>query len=435
LEKVLIITYYWPPAGGAGVQRWLKLSNYLLENNILPIVITVDEKVASYPLFDYSLEKELSPNVVVHKTKSFEILNLYKRLSPKKQIPYAGFTNENKSGLIQKLSKFVRGNFFIPDARVGWNKYALKKAGELILEHNIKTVITTSPPHSTQLIGLELKKMFNINWIVDLRDPWTDIFYYKEFNHTKWAKEKDASLEKSVLENSDCIITVGDFMKNQFISKTSKSLLSKINVISNGFDHKDFENNNTPSNIGFRMVYTGTLSNDYPVNLILETLKKLSNSTEFQKQFSLEFFGNVNSSIEQKFNSVKSLNIKFHSHISHSQSIQELLSSELLLLIVPQTNNNKGIIPGKLFEYLAAKKNIVAIGPPDGEPAKIIQNCSAGKMFDYNDSLGLEEYLKICFLQFQTVGKVSGLHNDFEIKKYSRAYQAKQLADIIGLAK
>jgi glycosyltransferase involved in cell wall biosynthesis len=434
LKKVLIITYYWPPAGGAGVQRWLKLCNYLLQNNIQPIVITVDEKVASYPLYDYSLEAELSPDVIVYKTNSFEILNLYKRLSPKKQIPYAGFTNENKSGLIQKISKFVRGNFFIPDARIGWNKFALKKAKEIILEHNIKTVITTSPPHSSQLIGLELKKLFNINWIADLRDPWTEIFYYKEFSHTNWAKKKDALLEIAVLEKSDAIITVSDFIKQRFVSKTLQNIANKTFVISNGYDQNDFENIPISKNTGFRMVYTGTLSNDYPISLIIDSLTNLSNNSTFQKMFSLDFFGNANLSIQEKFNAISYLKIEFHSHVSHSQSISELLNSEVLLLIIPKAKNNKGILTGKLFEYLAAKKNIVAIGPTDGDAAKIIEQCGAGKMFDYSDLNGFLNYVNEIFSQFLEIGKVETNHIDTQIIKYSRAYQAKQLVDIIGLA-
>jgi glycosyltransferase involved in cell wall biosynthesis len=433
MKKVLIITYYWPPAGGAGVQRWLKLCNYLLENNVQPVVITVDEKIASYALYDYTLEKELAPQIIVHKTNSFEVLNLYKRLSPKKQIPYAGFTNENKSGLIQKFSKFIRGNFFIPDARIGWNKFALKKAKELIVEHGIKTVITTSPPHSTQLIGLELKKLFNIKWIADLRDPWTEIFYYNEFHHTHWAKRKDALLEKMVLEQSDAIITVSDFIKQRFILKTKQPIASKINVIANGFDEKDFSNIPKSKSSKFRMVYTGTLSNDYPVDLILDVLNKFSSNSVFQEQFVLDFYGNANLSIQEKFKSIPDLKINFHSHVSHNQSILELCGSELLLLIIPSANNNKGILTGKLFEYLAAKKNILAIGPKDGDAAKIIEECFAGKMFDYKDSVGVFNYFKDEFSEFLENGQVQTFHNLSEIKKYSRSFQAKQLVDIIGL--
>jgi glycosyltransferase involved in cell wall biosynthesis len=433
LKKVLIITYYWPPAGGAGVQRWLKLCNYLLENDIQPIVITVDERVASYPLYDYSLEKELSPNIIVYRTKSFEILNLYKRLSPKKQIPYAGFTNENKSGVIQKISKFVRGNFFIPDARIGWNKHALKKAKEIILAHKIKTVITTSPPHSSQLIGLELKKSLNINWIADLRDPWTEIFYYNEFNHTNWAKRKDAFLEKTVLEKSDAIITVSDFIKQRFVSKTLQPIAKKTFVISNGYDQTDFENVQISKNNGFRMVYTGTLSNDYPISLIINALKNMSGDSKFQEMFLLDFFGNANLSIQEKFKTISNLKVKFYPHVSHSQSISELLNSEVLLLIIPQSKNNKGILTGKLFEYLASKKTIVAIGPTDGDAAKIIEQCGAGKMFDYSDTNGFLNYMNQLFSQFLENGKVESNHIDTQIKKYSRAHQAKQLVDIIGL--
>lgn len=432
-KNILIISYYWPPAGGAGVQRWLKLCNYLVELNYHPIVLTVDSQKASYALYDYSLEKELSSKVEVIRTNSFEVLNIYKNFSPKKQIPYAGFTNENKRGLIQKVSKFIRGNFFIPDARIGWNKFALKKAIELIKDRNITTVITTSPPHSTQLIGLELKKIFPIKWIADLRDPWTDIFYYKEFNHTSFAKKMDLNLEKQVLENADDIIVVSENIKHGFQSKTSKRIFNKIHIIPNGFDSKDFEReglNQTPTL--FRMVYTGTISADYPVENLLNAISHLSQNTNFRDTFRLDFYGNASELVKKKFHPFSNLNIHFHAHVSHKESIEKLMEATMLLLIIPNTEKNKGILTGKLFEYLASKKNIIAIGPRDGDASKIIEDCIAGKMFDYQDLGTFKNYFESMFNEFVKNGTVVNNSNSEMVNSFSRFEQAKQLAHIIG---
>ena len=198
IKKVLIITYYWPPSGGAGVQRWLKFVKYLPEFNIHPYVLSVDPQYASFPVLDESLEKEVPESVQVFKTKSREPFSFYKKITGESEIPYAGFVNQGNPGLLNKIARVIRGNLFIPDARVGWNKFALKKAIEIIQKYEIDTLITTSPPHSTQLIGLKLKNKTGVNWIADLRDPWTDIYYYKQMYHTIWAKKLDEKYEKKV---------------------------------------------------------------------------------------------------------------------------------------------------------------------------------------------------------------------------------------------
>ena len=213
MKKVLIITYYWPPSGGAGVQRWLKFAKYLPEYGWQPIILTVDQEYASYPQRDESLLSEVNPACLVYTTKSFELYNLYKFISGKKEVPYGGFANETRESFFQKASKFLRGNFLVPDPRRGWNKYALGKAIELIREFNIDTVVTTSPPHSTQLIGLKLKQEFNTRWIADLRDPWTDIYYYNQFKHTALARKIDQKYEREVVENADLLITVSEDVK------------------------------------------------------------------------------------------------------------------------------------------------------------------------------------------------------------------------------
>ena len=221
MKKILIITYYWPPSGGAGVQRWVKFIKYFNKYNIKPYVITVDPNSASYPLVDNTLSNDIPKNTPVYLTKTFEPYNYYKKIN-KKEIPYAGFANEGNPNLIQKTARFIRGNFFIPDARKGWNKFAYAKALEVIEKENIDSVITTSPPHSTQLIGLKLKKELNIKWIADLRDPWTDIYYYESMLHTKWAKLKDEAYEKEVIEKADQLIVVSDSIKQLLASKSDK---------------------------------------------------------------------------------------------------------------------------------------------------------------------------------------------------------------------
>ena len=187
MNKALIITYYWPPSGGAGIQRWLKFAKYLPEFGWQPVILTVNEQHAVYPLTDNSLEKEVANNITVYRTAATNWFRFYS--SNKAKVPSAGFASNLNNSIKGKISRFIRGNFFIPDPRRGWNKFAFAKACEIIEKENITTIITTSPPHSTQLIGLKLKKKFKeLKWIADLRDPWTDIYYYDMFYPT-WIKK------------------------------------------------------------------------------------------------------------------------------------------------------------------------------------------------------------------------------------------------------
>lgn len=391
MKKVLIITYYWPPSGGAGVQRWLKFAKYLPEFGWQPVILTVDPEFASYPQRDESLQAEVDPDCLVFTTKSFELYDLYKFISGKKEVPYGGFANETRETFPQKVSKFIRGNFLLPDPRKGWNKYALKKATELIRQFSIDTVVTTSPPHSTQLIGIKLKQKFNIRWIADLRDPWTDIYYYNQFKHTYFARCIDRNYEQKVLENADLIITVSEDVKRIFADKSKLAIASKTVVVPNGFDEEDFRITVIPTETKKIITYTGTISEAYDVDCFLEALSELN--TSLKSNLLIRFVGKVPPSVVQKFRNT-GLEIELAGYVDHTKSIEYLFRSNLLLLVIPKVKNNQGIITGKFFEYLASQKPILAIGPTDGDLAKIISETHCGKIFDYADSDGMLRFLE-----------------------------------------
>jgi len=283
MKTDLIITYYWPPSGGAGVQRWLKFSKYLPEFGCTPVILTVDENLASYAQLDHSLVEEINPDLKVHKTKTFEPYNLYRKLSKKKEIPYGGFSNQKKVTLFEKFSRLVRGNLFVPDPRRGWNKYALRKALELIKAENIESVITSGPPHSTHLIGQKIKEQTGIRWIADFRDPWSDIYYYKELYHTLPARLYDSSLEKMVLSGADKIITVSEEVKKLLLRKIPGSE-EKIAVIPNGYDESDFENVALIKNEFFTITYTGTISMSYRIEQFIEAIDLLPGEVKAQNK-------------------------------------------------------------------------------------------------------------------------------------------------------
>lgn len=391
MKKVLIITYYWPPSGGAGVQRWLKFAKYLPEFGWQPVVLTVDPEFASYPQRDESLSSEVGPDCLVYTTKSFELYNLYKLISRKKEVPYGGFANESKESLFQKVSKFMRGNFLLPDPRKGWNKYALKKAIELIRKFDIDTVVTTSPPHSTQLIGLALKKRFKtIRWVADLRDPWTDIYYYNQFKHTAIALKIDRNYEREVVENADLLISVSEDVKRIFANKSAQPIAEKAGVIPNGFDSEDFGVGELPQEKKNVITYTGTISEAYDVDCLLVALQQLS--VEWNEKLLIRFVGKIPSTIASRFRET-GFEVELVGYVDHPKSIEYLFRSDLLLLVIPKVPNNKGILTGKFFEYLAAQKPVLAIGPVDGDLAQIIAETRCGEIFDYADSEGMKHFI------------------------------------------
>lgn len=412
MKKILLITYYFPPSGGAGVQRWLKTINYLPQAGVETIVLTVDPTVASYPQIDESLCNDIPSNIKVYRTKTREILSLYKKVSPQKQIPYGGFANEPKPNLMQKISRFVRGNFFLPDPRRGWNKFALAKAKEIIETQGITTIVTTSPPHSTQLIGLELKRLYpHLKWVADLRDPWTDIYYNQDLYPTRWAKKRNLRYERSVLLGADQIITVSEECRRLFAEKTP--VTDKIIVVPNGYDEKDFDSERRVEKVErrntFILSYVGVMAPQYDI----EPLKKL---VQGRNDILLRFVGVVSDEIKKEIKSW-GVQTEFISYVSHKEAVSYMQASDVLLLFIPNVPNNEGILTGKLFEYLAAGNKILLFGPQHGDAMRLINECSAGEC--YSDGFNLDEFLNKPY---------SGNDN---IKSYSREALANKIASLL----
>ena len=430
MKKILIITYYWPPCGGPGVQRILKFSKYLPEYGCIPYIVTVDDKKASYPIIDKSLCNDIPEAVKVFRTDTSEPFGAYSALTKKKEIPHSGFAKDKDPSLLQKFSRFIRGNFFIPDARKGWNKYALAKARELIATEKFDAIITTSPPHSTQLVGLQLAKETGLKWIADLRDPWTDIYYYKEMLHLQFAKKKDAAYEKSVLEKADEILVVSDSIKKIFLSKSEKINSSKIHVLPNGYDDADFNTTVESQNKNFIITYTGTLAANYGIENFIDAFSEIINENK-NVNFKLRFIGEIADSIKNTILSKGISNeVEYVNYLPHSESIKYLFASTALLLAIPNIVNNEGILTGKLFEYLASRKPIICIGPEKGDASKIINECLAGATFDYNEKIKLKQYLQSLvnsWMQNTNLDRENDLHI-----KYSRKSQAEELSRIIG---
>lgn len=407
------------------MQRTLKFAKYLPCFNIEPLIVTVNESKASYQIKDYSLVSDVDKKLKVFRTDTFEPFNLYKTLNNKKEIPYSGFANESNPNFAQKISRFIRGNFFIPDARVGWNSFAYKMACKVIESEKPSAIIISTPPHSTQLVGLKLKKKYDIPLIADFRDPWTDIFYYNKFYHTQLAKHIDSHFEKQVLENADYVLVVSNHTKQLFLSKSSKISPEKIIVIPNGYDEDDFSAKDTHPEIKpFTIAYTGTMSDDYNIDAFITAVQEIR--MDGYTNIRLKLMGKISPMQTEKL-SISGLNeiTELIPHSEHSCSIELLQNSSALLLVIPDIDSSVGIIPGKIFEYLGSKRPIIGIGPTNGDSAAIISQCDAGEMFDYKDAFGIKE----CILKIMA-NHLHTYRND-SYKQYSRKALTERLAKII----
>jgi len=424
VKKVLIITYYWPPAGGPGVQRWLKFVKYLRDFEVEPVVYIPENP--NYPLIDKSFINEVPKDIEVIRQPIFEPYKLAAVLSKKntKTISSGIIKQKEKQNFIQKLMLFIRGNFFIPDARKFWIQPSVKFLKSYLEKTNIDTIITTGPPHSLHLIGLGLKRQLHLRWIADFRDPWTQIGYQKQLKLTKYSAKKHQSLEKQVLNTADQIITTSFTTKKEFALKTTKP----IEVITNGFDSEL----NTESKLDeiFSISHIGSLLSGRNPELLWKVLAEISKENEnFRRDFKLKLYGAVSDDVVQ---SIKNAGLEneliFGGYISHKEAIAVQKKSQLLLLIEIDSEETKGIIAGKLFEYLASKRPILAIGPRAWDVAKIIEETHSGKSFLYNQEVALKEYILNSYQKYRENKLLSDSKN---IEDYHRKNLTKQLAKLI----
>lgn len=426
MEKVLILTYYWPPSGGPGVQRWLKFVKYLPGLGFQPVIVTVDPQQANYPVADASLLDEVPAQLQVHTTPTREPYAIYKKLTGKKQLPYSGFVNENEEGGMSRISRFIRGNLFVPDARIGWNAFAVKKASELIRDHNIKYLITTSPPHSTQLAGIKLKESFPyLHWIADLRDPWTDIFYYRKMLHTSYVRRKDKKLEEKVLKSADVVVTVSDYIKEIFQKKLEPYLQDKIKVVTNGYDEEDFaEEVISVEKSFFTISYVGTLAEAYNLKGFVAAIKNLHEVLKGKLQ--LRFTGHICEKWKEQLQQLPGDSVSFQPHVPHREAISEMRNADMLLLVIPEMPQSEGIITGKLFEYLACEVPVLGIGPPEGNAAEILRQSRCGEMFAWEMTTEIQTYIEDYMLR-----KREWHPRKDVIQSFSRYQQAGKLVNLM----
>ena len=422
-KPILIITYYWPPSGGSGVQRWVYFSKYLKKLGYSPIVLTIDLKSASYPAIDRSLINE-TQGIPVHYVKSFNWIKIYSwfKKGKKDKIPQGEFS---KKGLVDHIAAFIRGNFFIPDARVNWAKSAIKEALRIVKSHKIEKIITTGPPHSTHLIGLNLKKQHNLKWIADFRDPWTDIFYVKSFYRLSFAKKKDKLFERKVLSNANAIITTTS-------ENFQKDLQSKISInqnffkIYNGYDSDLFKKIKKRKNKDFQIVFTGLLTENHPYKEFIESfIKFLKKDPKVNVKIILA--GSISEKILNEFNRIS--NIEFHGYINHQDAVNLMIDGNILLNFMYKQEKNTTMISGKLIEYMATGNPVLMIGDKKSEASKLLSKQTYNLTADPKETKIISNFIKSNYINWIEKKEIK---NEIDvIKDYTREETTRNLIEII----
>lgn len=423
MKKALIITYYWPPAGGPGVQRWLNFVKYLRDFGVEPVVYAPENP--EYPVSDSSFEREIPKGIKIYKQKIFEPYQLASIFSKKKTKRISsGIIQLKDQSLLEKALLWIRGNLFIPDARKFWVKPSVKYLQQIIENEGIQTIITTGPPHSLHLIGMELRDRNPVKWVADFRDPWTSIGYHKKLKLTKSSQEKHLHWESQVLNKADSIIVTSNITKQEFSKITNKP----ITVITNGFD--GVKGLSQTLDDTFTISHIGSLLSGRNPEALWQALKELTEeNADFKKELVLELIGVVSKDVLESINNHGLMAyVQLVGYVSHEKAIERQQNSQVLLLLEIDTNETKGIIPGKFFEYIKAERPILGIGPEGWEVAQMISETSTGNAFTFKDGKEIKDQLLNWFRAYQ---KKDLYIKSKYIDQYSRRELTAKLAKVI----
>jgi hypothetical protein len=423
-KKILIITYYWPPAGGPGVQRWLKFVKYLPDFGIQPIVYVPDNP--TYPIIDQGLLSEVSEKAIIIKRKIIEPYQWASVFSKNKtkKISSGIIPNQRKQSFLEKTLLWIRGNIFIPDARVLWVKPSVSFLEKYIQENNIDTIITSGPPHSLHLIGLELKQKLDLTWFADFRDPWTTIGYHKALKLSSFSSKKHKDLEHKVLNSADVILVTSNTTKAEFQALTSKP----IEVITNGFDIEKIGKQTLDEK--FSLAHIGSFLSERNPAILWQCLAALvEENPSFASNFQLKLIGAVS---QEVLDTIEAFHLSQYvnnlGYVSHDEAIAHQKKSQVLLLIEINSEDTKSIIPGKLFEYMVSERPIIGIGPNGSDFAEIIQNTNTGVFVKYDEMEKLKTTILNYYNQYLE-GKLKS--NAVGLQQYSRRNLTERLSKLI----
>lgn len=431
MKRVLIILYYWPPSGGGGVQRWLKFTKYLRDNNWEPIVVAPEN--ADYPLEDEAITHDIPPGIEVIKVPIWEPRRLYTRFfstkkgKKKTDADNLFYTKKESRSIKQKLSLWVRSNLFIPDARVFWTIPLKKRTTSWLKSNNVDAIITTGTPHSIHLVGKYLHTKTGLPWIADFRDPWTEIEFYEHLTLTSWADALHRKLESEVITQADAVTTVSQTWSRLFESKGAK----KVRTITNGFDPTDF--GTAPElDTSLTIFHAGTLAFDRNPDQLWKKLAEYKTAGTFS-DFTIRLAGSV---ATQVLDSIREHGLGDHleylGYIAHDEAVRYMQQSHVLLLLVNQSGvNAPGRLPGKVFEYMASKRPIVCLGSKESELARILSETGSGYVCDQDKPEDLAQVLDTLIAQFQKHKQLPSNKTE-ALEQFTRQSLTKRLATLLN---
>lgn len=429
MHKVLIITYYWPPSGGAGVQRWLKFVKYLRNFGWEPVVYTPLNP--GFQVIDDTLTGDIPLNLEVIKRPIWEPYGVYQKISGKKgasNTSHGLMMTKKSKGFINKLSVWIRGNFFIPDARKFWIKPSVKFLVRYLRENHVDAIVSTGPPHSMHLIALEVKERLHIPWLADFRDPWTDIGYYKDLKVSAFADHRHRMRELRVIKNCNAMVVVSQEMKVKYEEMGA----TNVKLITNGFDPEDISIVEPETDLKFSISHIGSLPPSGNLRGLWQVLSQLADRIPgFRNDLAIKLVGAVDETV---INDLSEFNLLPQysgiDYVSHNKVGSLMKSSAVQLLVINKDSPNaKGILTGKFFEYLASGRPILAIGPTDGDLARILRELEAGDISECDDLERIEAILKGFYEKY--------IHNELKIstkgvERYTRKFLTSQLADVLN---
>jgi glycosyltransferase involved in cell wall biosynthesis len=427
MKKVLIVTYYWPPSGGSGVQRWLKFVRYLRDFGWEPVVYTAEN--AEYPELDPELEKEIPPGVQVIRTPIWEPYKLYKKFigQKKEDRVVSGFLNESKkTSRAARISLWIRGNFFIPDARKFWIRPSVKFLSRWLKDNPVDAIVSTGPPHSMHRIALGVKEKTGLPWLADFRDPWTNIDFYHELMLSNRADRIHRRMEKEVLAKADRVVMVGKTWAEELELIGGR----KVDVVTNGYDEADIPPGPIKLDSDFTLTYLGMLGKSRNHPILWEGLGELVRSNEaLSRHLKVKLVGKTDAGVKEMVEKCGlTAHVEFMGYLRHPDAIKVQASAQVLLLLVNNTPNSKGIQTGKMFEYIAARRPILSIGRHDGDAAGILADTGAGITVDFNDKEDFKGRVLAFFQQWQE-GKLNVEGSGYE--KYSRKSLTGEMARLL----
>ena len=435
MKRVLVVTYYWPPSGGSGVQRWVKFAKYLPQEGWQPVIYTPENP--EYTAIDHTLEAEIPHTVEIIRRPITEPYNLYRKLMGKgastdMKTLTAGASggavteiSSGKKSFKQRLSLWIRGNLFVPDPRVGWVKPSVRFLKKYLAEHPVDVIVTTGPPHSMHLIGQRLHKELGLPWIPDFRDPWSRMYYLKHLPMSARTWRRLRSMEQSVLDDCSTVLAVTPLVQEEFQAQTK----TPVAMITNGYDGGDFEQAVEPDGF-FNVVHTGLFAADgNPLNLWKALGIKAWADADFKAALRLRLVGKVDREV---YDAIAEAGLKDNvvdlGYRDHLTAVREQLAATMLVLPLRNDPEYRPILPGKLFEYLASRRPVLGIGQEDGAMARVLANTGAGVTAGWDNLEAMRDFIDKAWEQFKA-GGVPPVEGD--IARFSRRSLTRELAALL----